>query len=455
MSFLNNLFAWNRKDESGFLERFEDSRVGPAFFYAASAAVVLSTALDTGFPHRGLGSLELILVLLLSTLAGFLLIASLVGLLAYFLFLPSISQDSHLFLRVHASHLIHPLNTSIVLGLAALCVFTQSKAGWGIWTGLIAIHGFQTFLIARRAPREQPLDGPAGAGAGSPLFFFNLILGTGIVTVASGVKGLPPWRLDTLPEDTWIIDVRTKQEFHWNRLRGAENYPWGKGLIEAAKGRSKDSPVLVICLSGHRSPAVAVMLRKLGFRNVYHLTWGLIYLILLEREGKREGPFSLAKFHGSPARQDRDFKGISFAYITLGALILVIAPLELAIWRPHLSGIQQAVGALVGLSGVILAVLSYRALGKNFRVFAAPRRNGTLITSGVFSKLRHPMYAGAILMIGGWMLFFGSFLSLPLWLAFSILYVVKSVKEERILVDRFPEYKEYQKKTYKFLPYIY
>jgi protein-S-isoprenylcysteine O-methyltransferase Ste14 len=65
------------------------------------------------------------------------------------------------------------------------------------------------------------------------------------------------------------------------------------------------------------------------------------------------------------------------------------------------------------------------------------------------------MYTGAILMMGGWVLFFGSLWSAPLWLAFSILYWVKSVKEERILNDRFPEYGEYRKRTWAFLPYIY
>ncbi len=427
----------------------------PAFFYLASAAVAAATALDTGFPQRELSVLELILVGLLSLPTAFLLIASLIGIMSYFIFLPSISQDSHIFLRAHASHLIHPLKTSIVLGLAVLCVFTQSQAGWAIWVGLLAIHGFQTFLLIRRVRREQPISGPTDSGDGSLLLLLNLILGTEIATAASGVKGLSPWRLDTLSEDTWMVDVRTKSEFHWNRLRGSENYPWGKGVIEAAKGKSKDQPVLIICLTGHRSPSVAVTLRKLGFKSVYHLTWGLLYLILLEGDGKREGPFSFEKPQGNPVRRGEDLKGISIGYITLAAIMLIAAPLE-NVWRQvHLSGFQKTLGAVIGLFGLTLVVLSYRALGKNFRVYAAPRRNGKLITSGLYSKMRHPMYTGAILMMGGWVLFFGSLWSVPLWLAFSILYFVKSVKEERILNGRFPEYGEYRKRTWAFLPYIY
>jgi protein-S-isoprenylcysteine O-methyltransferase Ste14 len=437
------------------LERFEESRLVPAFFYLAAVGVVLATALDTGFSHRGWRALQLILMVLISIPAAFLLIASLIGLASYFIFLPSISQDSHLFLRAHARHLIHPLKTSIVLGLAVLCVFTRSQAGWAIWIVLPMIHAFQTFLIIRRARREHPISEPTGSGDGTLQLLLNLILGTEIVTAASGVKGLPPWRLDTMSEDTWMIDVRTKAEFHWNRLRGAENYPWGKGIIEAAQGKSKERPVLIICLTGHRSPSVAVTLRKLGFKSVYHLTWGLVYLLLLERDGKREGPFSFEKSHGNPSKRDEELKGISIGYLTLAAVMFIAAPLE-NIWRQvHLSGVQKTFGAMIGLIGLMLVVLSYRALGKNFRVFAAPRRNGKLITSGLYSKVRHPMYTGAILMMGGWVLFFGSLWSAPLWLAFSILYLVKSVKEERILNDRFSEYGEYRKITWAFLPYIY
>jgi len=427
----------------------------PVFFYLTAVAVVLATALETGFSHGGWSALQLILIVLLSIPAAFLLIASLIGLVSYFIFLPSISQDSHLFLRAHASHLIHPLKTAIVLGLAALCVFTRSPAGGAIWVVLLMIHAFQTYLIIRRARREHPISEPTGSGDGTLQLLLNLVLGTEIVTAASGVKGLSPWRLDTMSEDTWMIDVRTKAEFHWNRLRGAENYPWGKGVIEAARGKSKERPVLIICLTGHRSPSVAVTLRKLGFKSVYHLTWGLLYLLLLERDGKREGPYSFEKPHGNPSKRDEELKGISIGYGTLGALMLIVAPLEWVIRPNHLSGVQMAVGAVIAAAGLAVATLSYRALGKNFRVYAAPKRNGRLITSGVYSKVRHPMYTGAILMMGGWVLFFGSLWGVPLWLAFSILYIVKSIKEERILSDHFPEYGEYRKRTWKFLPYVY
>ena len=65
------------------------------------------------------------------------------------------------------------------------------------------------------------------------------------------------------------------------------------------------------------------------------------------------------------------------------------------------------------------------------------------------------MYTGIILGTGGYILLFGSFLLAPAWLCLTILYLIKAVKEEQILSDRFPEYEEYRRRTWRFLPYVH
>jgi rhodanese-related sulfurtransferase len=51
------------------------------------------------------------------------------------------------------------------------------------------------------------------------------------------------------------------------------------GLLSNAqgfKGKRVDEPVIVICMTGHRSPMVAYQLKKRGYRQVYNLTWGML-----------------------------------------------------------------------------------------------------------------------------------------------------------------------------------
>ena len=75
-----------------------------------------------------------------------------------------------------------------------------------------------------------------------------------------------------------------------------------------------------------------------------------------------------------------------------------------------------------------------------------------LVTTGIYAKVRHPMYTSVIMAVGGYALFFGSWLSLPLWLGVTIFYVIKAVKEERLLENKFPEYAAYRKRTWRLVP---
>jgi len=435
------------------LEWLQESSALIVATYAVAAAVIISVVMETGFAVRELDSFETVVVLILFIPAGFLLVFSLFELVSYFVFIPSITKDSHLFSRVHSTHLIHPLTTAIVLILAGVCVLTGSERAWIVWGILLALYLLQTGFILKSVRAENMTNG--WTRQANLILLLNLLVGGELVTITGGARPLSPWKLDTLPENTWIIDVRTKPEFYWNRLQAAENYPWGVGVAEAAKSRPKDVPVLVTCLSGHRSPSVALMVRRLGFKTVYNLNWGILYLILLERGRKSTGPFSLTRPHRDPHRRGEDLKGITLGYVTCAILALIVAPIEAAFWPPDISVAQQIAGALIGIGGLVLGLLSFKDLGRNFRVFGAPRRSGTLVTSGIYTYIRHPMYIGVIMGIGGYVLAFGSLLAAPLWAGVLIFYVVKAVKEERLLMDKFPEYQEYRKHTWKFVPFIY
>ncbi|MBI5247935.1 MAG: hypothetical protein HY912_00440 [Desulfomonile tiedjei] len=417
---------------------------------AAAAAIGLSTSIS----EEDAGVARLVFALVLAVPAGMLLFFSAFGLVAYFLFIPSISNDAHIFARVHSAQLVHPLTTAMVLGLLALFVYTGSIPGLVAWFGLLAVYSFQTALMVSRIRRELSSSGLEGPASSLLFLLLNLILGGELVTIAAGAKPLPPWRLNSLPPDTWVVDIRTKPEFKWNRMEAAENYPWGAGLMEAAASRPKNRPVLVTCLSGHRSPAFTIMLRRLGFTTVYNLNWGILYLILLEKGSKSSGPFGLTRSQRESNMRGKDFRGISIGYITAALLVLVCAPVERTIWPEEVPLVQQILGAVIGLGGLLLGGVSYLALGRNFRVFAAPRRSGTLVTTGVYSKVRHPMYTAVIAAIGGYALYFGSIISLPFWLACTAFYVIKAFKEEPLLLAHYRDYEEYRRRTWMFIPYV-
>ena len=197
------------------------------------------------------------------------------------------------------------------------------------------------------------------------------------------------------------------------------------------------------------------MLGKMGFSNVYHLKWGLLNMMILGMDQGGNSPLSFTRSHPESGKRPGERKWISTGYLTLQVLILILAPLESALRKRPVSGPQKGFGLFLLLAGLILAFLSFRALGKNFRVHAQPRAHGSLVTSGIYSKIRHPMYLAAFVLFGGWILLFGSLWGLPLWVGFSVLYILKVAQEECLLAEHFPDYREYCRRTWRFLPYIY
>lgn len=423
--------------------------------YALFGAVAWTAWQSGGFSAQGLGLTGWILIVIALIIALFLFSVSLFELISYFVFIPSIKSDSHIFTRVHSSQLIHPLTSSMILATMLACVLSGSILAWFFWGIVFSLYVIQTTYIVRRIKAEQISDPVDVVPQSLPGLLGHLILGAEIVTMAAGAKAIAPWKIKSLPEDTWIVDVRTGAEFQWNRLHGAQNFPWGSGLAQASGSVPKNRPVLVTCLSGHRSPAVAVMLKRLGFENVYNLNWGLLYLILLERGKSGSGVFDLTRPNRNTSDRGRDYKAISYGYIVCALIILAVAPLENSFSARSVSSAQKFMGLFLGLTGLITALLAYKALGRNFRIFAAPRRSGTLIQSGVYSRVRHPMYTAVIVGFAGYLIYWGSYWSVPFWFALTTLYIVKAFKEEGVLAQRYPQYQEYVSRTKRFLPYLF
>jgi rhodanese-related sulfurtransferase len=91
---------------------------------------------------------------------------------------------------------------------------------------------------------------------------------------------MSPWHLQRLlkkdQHQVHLIDVRTPFEFNWFHIRGADHKPELLAGTQALPQTDKDKPVVVICMTGHRSPLVAYRLKKRGFKRVYNLTWGML-----------------------------------------------------------------------------------------------------------------------------------------------------------------------------------
>lgn len=137
---------------------------------------------------------------------------------------------------------------------------------------------------------------------------------------------------------------------------------------------------------------------------------------------------------------------------------LVLAPPDLP-WLPDLpvwtgQGVLIA-GFILGGCGAALAGIGLLHLGANLTPFPRPRDDGALVQHGVYAIVRHPIYSGIILGAFGWSLVRGSSVALALSVALLVFFHFKSRREERWLVERYPEYSDYQKRVKKLIPFIW
>ncbi len=107
-----------------------------------------------------------------------------------------------------------------------------------------------------------------------------------------------------------------------------------------------------------------------------------------------------------------------------------------------LPGIVRYAGLVLVMAAIavfITALLTIRALESY---------EGDLITHGIYSKIRHPMYLAFILWLVGMPLYSGGYWVYVLAVVFITNVLFWRHLEERELLNRFPGYLEYKKKTF-------
>ena len=77
--------------------------------------------------------------------------------------------------------------------------------------------------------------------------------------------------------DAQVVDVRTRNEFHIDRIENAVNIDYfSENFTDSISLLNTKKPVFIYCRSGKRSTNSIPMFKKAGFKYVYELEGGFL-----------------------------------------------------------------------------------------------------------------------------------------------------------------------------------
>jgi protein-S-isoprenylcysteine O-methyltransferase Ste14 len=165
--------------------------------------------------------------------------------------------------------------------------------------------------------------------------------------------------------------------------------------------------------------------------------------------------------HRGGEKLDRRQEGL-FILLTLrpGALVAVAGAVAYIVDPRSMDWSAVPLPAWVRWGGVGLAALggtlliwTFHTLGPNLTDTVVTRRVHTLVTSGPYRWVRHPLYtATALAVVGNSLTAANWFLLAAGGFVFAMM-VIRTRREEKFLLDRFGDsYREYMARTGRFFP---
>ena len=151
-----------------------------------------------------------------------------------------------------------------------------------------------------------------------------------------------------------------------------------------------------------------------------------------------------------------------------GSMMLIGVTLGVGLWLPLIVNVLgfalfpiDIVGGLVALAvmliGLGLRVWAAMTLGGYYTRTLTTTKDHRVVTTGPYSRIRHPAYLGVILLWSGFgVLSSNLVLALLFPVMFVAIYLYRISVEERMLVEVLgAAYVQYQRRTRKLIPFVY
>ncbi len=111
------------------------------------------------------------------------------------------------------------------------------------------------------------------------------------------------------------------------------------------------------------------------------------------------------------------------------------------------------IGFALNFVGVIFIIFGWKEIHKHY--WSKEEGEGRLVTEGIYAYIRHPQYAGFLLIAFGLLIHWATIPLLIMFPILAVMYYRLAKKEEKEMEKEFgTEYAQYKKRTRMFLPNI-
>lgn len=190
-------------------------------------------------------------------------------------------------------------------------------------------------------------------------------------------------------------------------------------------------------------------------QTVFNWVWLALFVLIT----------GLRKWHERKAGRRSSVKGtpvVEAALMMAWGLFAGVAPffyifsdwLAFANYPFDMPALVSWLGVLGFLGAAYLLHRSHADLGRSWSPNVAPEAGQALVAEGVFKRTRHPMYAAHLLWGVAQMVLLPNLLVgvLPLVLMLAVVSIRVPREEEALLAEFGDRYREYMKRTGRFLP---
>ncbi len=197
---------------------------------------------------------------------------------------------------------------------------------------------------------------------------------------------------------------------------------------------------------------------SLGFWQawLYLAVWAICVILITAYLVKNDRALLAGRVKAGPTAETQRSQQIIQSLASLFFIGLFIVPgLDYRFgWSNVPSPVSLIADGFVAL-GFYIVFLTFRE-NTYTRATIAVSDEQKVITSGPYRMVRHPMYAGALLMLAVTPFALGSWVALPFFLPMLFIISVRLLSEEKFLSENLKGYKEFGAKVrYRLVPFVW